>query len=131
MHLVIGIAILYVVGFITRWNYSLWWYDWMLHFFGGIWVAIVTRKFFVRPISQIGRIGPMFIIAFVALVGVTWEIYEFAIDELFFEERALWRAQEGNTDTMTDLMMDLLGGVAAAGYMTYRSYKSDRSDKNL
>lgn len=129
MLLIVGIAALYIIGFIFRWNYSLWWYDLLLHFLGGMWVAIAAKNFFVRPIGQIRRIGPIFIIALVALVGVTWEIYEFAIDELFFEERALWRAQDGNTDTMTDLMMDLLGGVVVAGYYwSYRSYRSDRSD---
>lgn len=129
MLLVVGIAILYVAGFLFRWNYSLWWYDLLLHFLGGMWVAIAAKKFLIRPIGQIGRIGPIFLVAFVALVGVTWEIYEFTIDELFFEERALWRAQEGNTDTMTDLMMDLVGGAVVSFYLTYRSYRSDRSNQ--
>lgn len=124
MLLIVGIAILYVAGFFFHWNYSLWWYDLFLHFLGGMWVAIAAKKFVVGPVGPMGRIGPILIIALVALVGVSWEIYEFTIDEIFFEERALWRAQDGNTDTMTDLMMDLLGGVAAAGYIAYRSRKT-------
>lgn len=127
MFLVVGIAILYIIGFIFRWNYSLWWYDLLLHFLGGIWVAIAANKFLRGSTSltftRLNLARPLFILAFVALVGVSWEIYEFTIDELFFEERALWRAQNGNTDTMTDLMMDLLGGAVVVVYMTYRSYK--------
>lgn len=129
MLLIVGIAILYIAGFVLRWNYSLWWYDLLLHFLGGMWVAIAAKKFLIKPINWIGWRGPIFIIALVALVGVTWEIYEFTIDELFFEERALWRAQDGNTDTMTDLMMDLLGSMVVVGYMTYRWYRTSAIDQ--
>jgi hypothetical protein len=130
MLLVVGIAVLYIFGFVYEWNYSVWWYDILLHFLGGVWIAIVAHRFLIEPMGRIGRIGPILIIALVALVGVGWEFYEFTIDEIFFEDRALWRAQEGNTDTMTDLMMDILGGAVVAGYFSYRSYMSDRSNKS-
>ncbi|MEK7480545.1 MAG: hypothetical protein AAB604_00385 [Patescibacteria group bacterium] len=127
MFLIAGIAILYTLGFIYRWNFELWWFDVLLHFLGGMWVAIAANRFFVRPIGPIGLIGPILVVALVAFVGVGWEVYEFTIDELFFEDRALWRAQDGNTDTMTDLMMDVLGGIIVAGYTAYTSYRSSRS----
>ena len=128
MLLVVGIAIFYILGFVFHWNYSVWWYDLFLHFLGGMWVAIAARKHVVGPMGSIGRMGLILIVALVALVGVTWEIYEFTIDELFFEERARWRAQEGNTDTMTDLMMDLLGGVATASFFAHRSYRTNKTN---
>lgn len=129
MYLVVGIALLYIAGFIFRWNYSLWWYDLFLHFLGGVWVATAAHKFIISRIKPSGLIGPVLLVALVALIGVSWEIYEFTIDELFFEERALWRAQEGNTDTMTDLIMDLVGGAVVAFYLTYRSHQSDLSNQ--
>lgn len=130
MYVVVGIAILYVLGFIFRWNYSIWWYDWLLHLLGGVWVAFMAGYFFKNPLRRSGRpAGILFLIAIAALVGVGWEIYEFTLDELFFKEAARWRAQAGNTDTMTDLIMDLVGGIAATGYITHRSYWSDKSEK--
>ena len=130
MLLIVGITILYIIGFVFRWNYSLWWYDLLLHFLGGMWVAIAARKFLIDPLGRITSAKPFFLVtlmlvALVALVGVTWEIYEFTIDELFFEERARWRAQEGNTDTMTDLIMDLLGGSVVSGYAVFRLYRTN------
>lgn len=133
MFLIAIIAILYVVGFVFRWNYSVWWYDLLLHFLGGMWVAIAANKFLRISTSltftRSNLVRPLLIIALVALIGVTWEIYEFTIDEIFFEERALWRAQDGNTDTMTDLMIDLLGGVVVTGY--YWSYRSDKKNNEI
>ena len=127
MLLIVVIAILHVAGFVFRWNYSLLWYDLLLHFLGGMWVAFAAAKFFRKPISEIGWMGPVFLVALVALVGVTWEIYEFTIDELFFEERALWRAQDGNTDTMSDLMMDLAGGIAVALWYARSTFNVGRT----
>lgn len=137
MFLIVGIAILYVVGFIFRWNFSLWWYDLLLHFLGGIWVAIAASKFlrdFLRDSISLTRLNfiiPLFIVALVVLTGVIWEMYEFTIDELFFEERARWRAQDGNTDTMTDLMMDLLGGLVVSGYAAYKSYRTKKTSYEI
>mgnify|MGYP001598744367 CR=1 FL=1 len=128
MLLVVGIAIFYILGFVFHWNYSVWWYDLFLHFLGGVWVAIAAKKHIIGSIGHRGLMGPILLVALVALVGVTWEIYEFSIDELFFEERARWRAQEGNTDTMTDLMMDLLGGVATASFFAHRSYRTNKTN---
>lgn len=130
MLLIIGIAVLYILGFVYEWNYFVWWYDLFLHFLGGAWIAIAANRFLIGPIGRIGPMGPILVVALVALVGVGWEIYEFSIDELFFEERARWRAQEGNTDTMTDLMMDLLGGAAVAGFLFYKSYRTNRPNKS-
>lgn len=132
MYLVVVIAILYVLGFIFRWNYSIWWYDWLLHLLGGMWVAFVAKKFFRGPMGRIGRAGPLFLVALVALVGVTWEIYEFTLDELFFKEAARWRAQAGNTDTMTDLIIDLTGGVVVAFWYAHSTFNvSNDNDQKL
>ena len=72
-------------------------------------------------------------VAFTALVGVVWEVCEFAIDgmksgsnmqrfnnsvtnEPFIGRRAL-------QDTMIDLMMDTLGGIMAGLYFAYTNIK--------
>ena len=72
-------------------------------------------------------------VAFTALVGVLWEVCEFAIDGLksgsnmqrfnnsvtnepFIGRRAI-------TDTMIDLMMDTVGGIMAGLYFAYSNIK--------
>jgi len=75
-----------------------------------------------------------FILVFGLAVGVVWELAEFAVDQASRRlglEAAL--AQHGATDTVTDLLFDLLGAVAAAAlgaaYLTESSRQlADRLD---
>ena len=71
-------------------------------------------------------------VAFTALVGVVWEVCEFAIDSTSgtnmqrFNDSVTgiaFTGQRAVLDTMVDLMMDTLGGIMAGLYFAYANIK--------
>ena len=101
---------LYWIMLLAGWHETIWWFDDLLHFLGGFWVAAlfgylinrwgltsIDNKFWLKLLLGLG---------FVALVGILWEFHEFIAD--WFLQKPLM--QEGIGDTMSDLFFDLLGG---------------------
>ncbi len=85
------------------------------HFLGGFWIGCLalyyarSRSAFVTlPKSPWGR--AVLFLAFVALVGVMWEFYEFMFDRVMIAIGNPFRTQPSLADTMGDLAMDLFGG---------------------
>lgn len=64
----------------------------------------------------------LYILSFVALCGVIWEIYEFTVDTLFGLDMQ-GASFTGVVDTMEDLIADLVGGIIPAiyGYITFKN----------
>lgn len=92
-----------------------WW--WQLHVVGGAAVAYCYLRAIAIAGPKLGRLRPAaaYLLAF-ALAGTTalgWEIGEFTVDQL-----AGTTLQEGNYDTMTDL---ILGTVGAAAYLAFHA----------
>ena len=114
-----------------HWYPQIPWLDSPLHFLGGIWVAAFFFWFFNEGKIKIPNFlwKAVLAISFVALIGVLWEFAEFTFLNSLVAK--IFGAQElapSLSDTITDLALDLLGGVAlAASYMSYRTYKSYRS----
>jgi len=110
-----------VGGFYERF----WWWDVVLHtgsaigfgLIGAIILILLSRKGTVKadPI-----LTAFFVFSFTVTIGVVWEIFEFAMDQLF----GLHMQKSGLIDTMADLIVDSLGGLLAAGasyaYLTKR-----------
>jgi|GEM_PF-1266915 len=94
-----------------NWYNQFWWLDWILHFAGGAWVALMftvsTRR--ARPIS---------IISFVFAAGFLWEVLEyyynipfFGVGEASFSD-SLWIL-----DTLIDLGLDVGAAVLVAVFV--------------
>lgn len=102
-------------GSILGW-YGLGWWDTFMHFVSGAILAFAAIALYERLIHRAagGSISPWFVflytLSFAALGGVLWEMYEFSSDQLF----GLTLQGGGNTDTMTDLIADTVGGLAIA-----------------
>ncbi len=91
-------------------------YDKLTHLVSSAAIAFIA--FFIAIIAgQRGeiRLTTPTIVAFILTTtlaaGAIWEIAEFAIDQVFGTNLQL-----GNTDTMGDLIMDLIGGMIVAGF---------------
>lgn len=103
------------LGSIAGW-YGLGWWDTFVHFVSGGILAFMGVALYERFIQRkAGRvISPWFVFMFTlsvaALGGVLWEIYEFSSD--YFFKTSLQGG--GNTDTMTDLIGDVIGGLLTA-----------------
>ena len=92
------------------------WWDTMLHVVSGIIIGffaiIILKKH--NPHNSMNSYNPIFVFIFVlsfaALCGVIWEIYEFTIDTLFNLDMQGVECC-GVTDTMVDLIADLVGSI--------------------
>ena len=111
----------FVLGlhFLATFNYWYWTYTWFdipMHFLGGVWVAMVyfwinaKVEILNSEFNKFPKWFPdlLFILSFVALVGVFWEFYEYGFD---FLNGKTGMFQGSPADTMMDLLCDLLGGT--------------------
>jgi hypothetical protein len=99
--------------------YDLWlWYDVPLHLGGGFAMSALGLAIWQEGISDVRFKGllsrhldfwlvPLFVIGFVALISVLWEMHEFLLDVFY----ATVIRQPGVQDTMSDFFNDLAGGL--------------------
>lgn len=102
-----------------------WWWDIMLHTSSGVVLGFVGfLVLYIMHLQQRLKMsaGMIAFLAFcVALAtGALWEIFEFAADQFFGATM-----QNGNTDTMGDLVVDALGAlcVSIAGYFHFKKIR--------
>lgn len=92
-----------------------WWWDLLLHSFSAFIFGIMGFVFiytihFVEKIEMSPIIASIFSFNFAVMIGVMWEIVEFGIDYFF----GLNMQKSGIVDTMTDLIVDCIGGLIGA-----------------
>lgn len=107
--LIVLIAVLSWVGNFTYLSIYYDWYDAMLHFLGGAWVAAAFLYFFSsRPqlfdVRSNYWLTLIFAVSFTVAVGVGWEFFEYAI---FGDYLSL-------ADTLADLALDMAGAAVLA-----------------
>ncbi len=113
-------------GLLLHFYDILWWWDKVTHFlstsliaaFGFIGIVIVDK--YAKTIDIPVKFLPFFIVVFVMAMGVLWEIIEFAFDQTLGTGM-----QYSLSDTVTDLVFDLVGGLAVGAvgpiYLKYRT----------
>lgn len=105
-------------------GYGLWWLDVVMHFLGGIWLAVLGwwylfgYKNYPRDFSPSGLLI-LGLISFAVFSGVLWEFYEFSWDYFFAKPYQDTLAQMSLEDTLSDLFFDLFGAVIASGFLLY------------
>jgi len=93
-----------------------WWWDVVLHTgsaigFGLIGAIILITLFWSGRVASSPILTAVFVFAFAVAIGAVWEIFEFTMDQLF----GLSMQKSGLVDTMTDLIVDCIGALVAAG----------------
>ncbi len=68
----------------------------------------------------------IFVLSFAALCGVIWEIYEFTIDTLFNLDMQGVECC-GVTDTMVDLIADLIGSIISYFFIVLLTKNNKKS----
>jgi len=101
-------AILHASGLFLYLQWYFWWYDVMLHFLGGAWVALALQWYASRY-PRIVLILPT--LAVVLMVGISWEIFEMLIGAP--------READFAFDTSLDILMDVLGGIVGYAVSAY------------
>jgi magnesium-transporting ATPase (P-type) len=107
------VAVLNLVGVYLYLNWSIWWFDMLLHFLAGITMGMATilflQYFFNTKIFSFSKL--LLISITVGLViGLLWEIYELYFGITSFSDGVIYV-----TDTISDLVLDVVG--AFLGYL--------------
>lgn len=109
------LALIIVVIFLANaiankfyWYSSVWYFDIIMHFFGGFWLGILALYFF-RPQALSLRFI-LRALALVLLVGVGWEIFE------AFMDKTVSQNPLNILDTTSDIFFDAAGGAIAVFY---------------
>lgn len=87
------------------WYWKYWWLDIIMHFSGGVVIALISYALGAR------RTG---ILLGVLAVGILWELFEFGIGVSVTEPNFI-------PDSMLDLVMDMLGAAVVYGILGWWS----------
>lgn len=105
----------FILGEQKSYYFIYWWWDLLLHsfsafIFGLLGFVIIYTIYFVEKINLSPSLAALFSFNFAVTLGVIWEILEFGIDQIF----GLNMQKSGIVDTMTDLIVDTIGGLIGA-----------------
>jgi hypothetical protein len=118
---------------------SVWWWDLALHGCAGLLLGLLGFLF-VYLVNENELVDVNMRPSFVALfafffsvgLGTLWEIFEFAMDQTFGLEmqKSQWGDSTGLSDTMWDLIVDMLGAaiMAGVGWLYMRRAHRERTD---
>ncbi len=120
------------INSVNDWYHTTPWVDIPQHIGAGILAALVFYwlSYYFRDSLNLNR-SPRFtiflVLGWTALLGVSWEFYEFMHDEIvMFFGLKFHLAQLSNFDTMKDLFDDLFGGASLAIFMRLRYDRKKR-----
>lgn len=107
-----------VLGEIADLYNTFWWWDVILHvvssagitIIGFILITVIYRD---RDLKAAPWLSSFLVFSFAMSLAVLWEAYEFIIDLLIEVDTPM---QLGNTDTMTDLLVAILGSLLVCFY---------------
>ncbi len=115
-----------VLGLVKDYYTKYWWWDIALHSSSGLALGflgfiILYLLYYENKIKTSPLLASIFAFSFALAAGAIWEIFEFAIDNIFGTNMQL----SSLTDTMFDLINDALGAlfVCFFGYMHLKSGK--------
>lgn len=106
--LVLFILIANLLAMKFFWYSSIWYFDMIMHFLGGFWLAMILVYVFLYHLkmdrNNYFKLA-IYIILSVVVIGFLWEIFEVVVSHLT-------QASDFNTlDTASDLFFDLTGGL--------------------
>ena len=105
----------FVLGEVRDFYERFWWWDLMLHSLSAVVMGLIGFLLvYVFYRTQRIRMAPLWVamvsFGFAVTLGTVWEIFEFLMDQGL----RLDMQKSGLADTMTDLMVNTLGGLMAA-----------------
>jgi len=142
---VMTVAFIFVSLFLgeTREYYSrFWWWDISLHATSGVLLGILGLLL-VYVLNETPRIDlhmrpgfvAFFAFCFALSIGTVWEMFEFAMDQLFGMnmQKPMLGDPSGLTDTMFDLVVDAVGAmlVSITGYLYLKNGNDSIIDRGI
>lgn len=89
--------------------FSVWWFDIVMHFLGGLWIALIALWFYKAFAGEDAESGKGYFVALVTVVvvGILWEVMEIWAG-------LTWTHGDYKIDTVIDLIMDVVGAIFAS-----------------
>lgn len=122
----------YGLGEVRNFYAKFWWWDLMLHSFSALVIGLIGfLLIYVFYMTNRIRVAPIYVatisFGFAVTFGTLWETFEFLMDWSF----GFNMQKSGLVDTMTDLTVNIVGGIVAAfiGYAYVKSGDSLIADK--
>ena len=116
-------AILHFLALEFHLYWDVWWFDCVVHFCGGICVALATLWFFyyseIVEKQKLSNFSMFFRLIFTTfIIGIIWEFFEFHFGLTFIHHSNFL---VGIFDSVSDIIMDLLGAIVVGFYISYLS----------
>ena len=107
-----------ILGEIADLYNTFWWWDIVLHSVSSAGITVIgfilmTVIYRDRDLKSAPLLTSFLVFSFSMSLAVLWEVYEFTIDFFFETETAM---QINNTDTMTDLIVAIIGSLVVCFY---------------
>ena len=108
------------------WYYSIWYFDMIMHTFGGLWVGLLGLYLFPSEsfrfsLESKALTGAVFkILLFVLIVGIGWELFEIAVNDVIAKNPFDY------IDSASDVFFDLFGGLCGILYVWKQQKKQLR-----
>ena len=114
--LVVGIFLLNKAANTFFWYVSISWFDMLMHTLGGVFVALWgSALLFPLLKGQKALLWVIVITAFVLIIGLLWEVFEFSVQGLPHIETIA-----NIPDSLSDMVCDMVGGVLGTLFVVYR-----------
>jgi hypothetical protein len=91
-----------------HWYSSIWYFDMLMHFLGGIWLGFACIYIFPLKDNSLKPILKIFFI--VLLIGAGWEAFEILVNKYTVQDSFNF------FDTISDILFDISGGLFAVFY---------------
>lgn len=106
-----------VLGLYRGWGLNYSWFDQVLHFSGGFFVAMLFSIYLKNHLPSDAKLkNALVLISVVAFIGVIWEFAEYLAGQILIEP--IYKNFDIKTyfigdidDTINDLLMDILGAI--------------------
>ena len=113
----IFVAQIVALAYFLYWEF--WWFDIVMHFLGGLFVGLLaTYLYYHSRFIEPKHFSFIFILLLSlgasALIGVLWELFEFASDQFAISIGRRIELQQEFQDTLGDLFFDLIGAFVGA-----------------
>ena len=126
-----------LVGLYYQWYLVYPWFDQVLHFLGGFFIAMLMANYLNDYFVNKNTLKNLLIIVGVTVfIGVAWEFVEYIANQtliepvyIYFKVHAYFMGDLD--DTVSDLLMDILGATTLSLLHLRRSRKSHEVQTNL
>lgn len=120
----IFIFLAHFLGSIINLYCYVWWYDLAIHFVSGILTFVLALYILEKTGTNFKNnlVRFIYLLGFVSLIAISWEILEFSGDVLF-NTNLQHNLETGVVDTMQDMIVAFLGGFLTYIYMSFNKKK--------